>query len=94
MKGKQTVTPFPSRTLTKSSSVLELVHTDVMGPMRTLSNGGAKCVLTLVDDYSRYVVAYLMKNKSEVPGNLKEFRAFYENQWGERLNCLHSDNGT
>ena len=93
MKGKQTVTSFPSRTLKKSSRVLELVHTDVMGPMRTLSKGGAKFVLTLVDDYSRYVVAYLMKNKSEVPGKLKEFRAFYENQWGERLKCLRSDNG-
>ena len=75
-EGQQTVTPFPSRTLTKSSRVLELVHTDVIGPMRTISKGGAKYVLTLVDDYSRYVVAYLMKNKS---GELKEFRAFYEN---------------
>ena len=51
-------------------------------------------MLTLVDDYSRYVVAYSMKNRSEVPGKLKEFRAFYENQWGERLKCLRSDNGT
>ena len=50
-------------------------------------------MLTLVDDYSRYVVDYLMKNRIEVPGKLKEFRAFYENQWGERLKCLRSDNG-
>ena len=80
MKGKQTVASFPSRTLTKTSRVLELVHTDVMGPMRTLSKGGAKYVLTIVDDYSRYVVAYFMKNKSEVAGKLKEYQALYENQ--------------
>ncbi|CAH0473535.1 unnamed protein product [Peronospora belbahrii] len=33
--------------------MLELVHTDVMGPMRTLTKGGAKYVLMLVDDSSR-----------------------------------------
>ena len=75
MKGKQTVASFPSRLLTKTSRVLELVHTDVMGPMRTLSKGGAKYVLTLVDDYSRYVVAYFLKKKSEVTGKLMEFRS-------------------
>lgn len=63
MKGKQTVTRFPSRSLTKTSQVLELVHTDVMGPMKKKSKGGARYVLTFVDDYSRYVVAYFLKKK-------------------------------
>ncbi|CAH0521587.1 unnamed protein product [Peronospora belbahrii] len=69
MKGKQTVTPFPSRTLTKSSRVLELLHTDVMGPVRTLLKGVAK----------------LLKNKSKVPGKLKELQA---------LEVSASNNGT
>ncbi|GMF45584.1 unnamed protein product [Phytophthora fragariaefolia] len=94
MKGKQTVAAFPSGSRTKASRVLELVHTDVMGPMKTLSKGGAKYVLTLVDDHSRYVEAYFMKKKSEVASKLKEFNAFYETQWGERLKCIRSDNGT
>ncbi|OWY95104.1 Integrase, catalytic core protein [Phytophthora megakarya] len=92
MKGKQTVAVFPERSLSKSSRVLQLVHTDVMGPIRTLSKGGARYVLTFVDDHSRYVVAYFLKNKSEVAAKLSEFKAFYENQWGERLKCLRSDN--
>ncbi|GMF29760.1 unnamed protein product [Phytophthora fragariaefolia] len=94
MKGKQTVAAFPSRSRTKTSRVLELVHTDVMGPMKTLSKGGAKYVLTLVDDHSRYVVAYFMKKKSEVASKLKKIKAFFETQWGERLKCIRSDNGT
>ena len=61
--------------------------------MNTLSKGGARYVLTFVDDFSRYVVAYFMKNKSEVAALLNEFKAFYENQWGERLKCIRSDNG-
>ncbi|GMF45505.1 unnamed protein product [Phytophthora fragariaefolia] len=94
MKGKQTVEAFPSRSETKTSRVLELVHTDVMGPMKTSSKGGAMYVLTFVDDFSRYGVAYVLKKKSEVASKLKEFMRFYEKQCGERLMCLRSDNGT
>ncbi|KAE9040198.1 hypothetical protein PR001_g7195 [Phytophthora rubi] len=64
--GKQTVEAFPKRSKTKISRVLELVHTDVMGPMKSTSKGGAKYILTFVDDFSRYVVAYFLKKKSEV----------------------------
>ncbi|KAJ8564192.1 hypothetical protein ON010_g7153 [Phytophthora cinnamomi] len=34
------------------------------------------------------------EEKSEVASKLIECKAFYENQWGERLKCLRSDNGT
>ena len=85
---------FPSRSKTKTSHVLDFVHTDVMGPMKTESKGGAKYVLTFVDDYSKYVVAYFLKKKSEAPRRFKPFTTMYENQWGERINCLRSDNGT
>uniref|UniRef100_A0AAV1UXW4 Integrase catalytic domain-containing protein n=1 Tax=Peronospora matthiolae TaxID=2874970 RepID=A0AAV1UXW4_9STRA len=61
--------------------------------MRALSKGGAKYVLTIVGDCSRYVAAYFMKNKSEVAGTLKEYQSLYENQWGKRMKCLRSDNG-
>ncbi|KAJ8575963.1 hypothetical protein ON010_g3254 [Phytophthora cinnamomi] len=94
MKGKQTVKSFPSRSKTNTSRVLELVHMDVVGPMRTVSKEGAKYVLTFVDDYSRYVVTYFMKKKREVASKLIEFKAFYENQWGARLKSLRSDSGT
>ncbi|OWZ19016.1 hypothetical protein PHMEG_0006804 [Phytophthora megakarya] len=85
--GKQTVEPFPSRSERNTSRVLELVHTYIMGSMKTVSKGGARYVLT-------FVVGYFLKNKCEVTAKLAEFKAFYENQWGERLKCLRSDNGT
>ncbi|KAE8954439.1 hypothetical protein PF007_g31425 [Phytophthora fragariae] len=40
MKGKQTVAHFPSRSMSKTTKVLQLVHTDVMGPMKTKSKAG------------------------------------------------------
>ena len=94
MKGKQTVAHFPSRSTSATTRPLELVHTDVMGPMKTKSKGGARYVLTFVDDYSRHVVVYFLTKKSEVVTKFKSFMKLYENQWGQRIKCLRSDNGT
>ncbi|OWZ22994.1 Rve-domain-containing hypothetical protein [Phytophthora megakarya] len=78
--------------MSKSSRVLQLVHTDVMGPMKTLSKGGSRYVLNVVDDYSRDVIAFFVKNRSEIAAKLSEFKAFYKNQSEEWLKCLQSDN--
>ncbi|CEG44463.1 polyprotein [Plasmopara halstedii] len=94
LKGKQTVTAFPSRSMTKTSRVLERVHTDVMGPMRTSSKGGVKYILTFVDEFSRNVANSIIKSKSEVAGKFKGFLTLYKNQWGARLRYLRSDNET
>ncbi|KAG3115761.1 hypothetical protein PI125_g5246 [Phytophthora idaei] len=85
---------FPSRSLTKTTRVLERMHMNVTRLLRALSNGGAMYVLTLVDEFSRYLVTYFIKNKSDVASKLEEFKAFYQNQCEERLKRLLSDNGT
>jgi transposase InsO family protein len=94
MKGKQTVARFPARSQTKTSRVLEPAHTDLMGPMKTKSTGGAKYVVIFVDDYSSYVVVYFLKKKSEVAARFREFKSLYQNQWGEHIKVIRSDNGT
>ncbi|GMF32340.1 unnamed protein product [Phytophthora lilii] len=94
MKGKQMVARFPSRSISKTTKVLQLVHTDVMGPMKKKSKGGTRYVLRFVDDYSRFVVAFFITKKSEVPAKFKMLMNLYENQWGEKIKCLRSDNGT
>ncbi|KAG2905224.1 hypothetical protein PC116_g14900 [Phytophthora cactorum] len=62
MKSKQRVMTFPSRSLMKTTRVLERMHMNVTRLLRALSHGGAMYVLTLVDEYSRYVVTYFIKN--------------------------------
>ncbi|KAF1336396.1 Integrase catalytic core protein, partial [Globisporangium splendens] len=95
LKGKQTITSFPRSTgQKKTTHVLQLVHTDVMGPMATTSHGGARYLLTFIDDYSRFVTGYFLKRKSEVADKFSEFKAMAENQWGQRIKCVRSDNGS
>ncbi|POM75386.1 Rve domain containing hypothetical protein [Phytophthora palmivora] len=91
--GKQTVKPFPSRSERKASRALELVHTGVMGPIKTVFKGGSRYVLKFVDAFSKFVV-YFLKCRREVVAKLAEFRVFYEIRFGERLKCLRPDNGT
>jgi len=43
---------------------LQLVHSDVFGPVKQTSVSGYRYMITFIDDYSRYVWAYFMKEKS------------------------------
>ena len=80
--------------MTKTTRVLERVHADVLGTMRNPSKGGAKYILKFVDDKSRLIAVFMIKSKIEVTGKFKEFKTFFENQWGARLRCLCSGNGS
>jgi transposase InsO family protein len=82
----------PEKTV-KTTQVLELVHSDVMGPMETKTPGGSSYVVTFVDDYSRHVTTYFMKKKSEVLDKFKLFKAMMENSTDAKIKRLRSDNG-
>lgn len=57
IKGKQTIEAFPWQSDSKATFLLELVHTDKMGPIQKLPKGGVKYTIFFGDDYSRYAVA-------------------------------------
>lgn len=46
--------------------VLELVHSDVLGPFLNPSFNRTRYLLTLIDDFSRYIWVYFLRQKSEV----------------------------
>ena len=77
----------------KTSRPLEIVHTDIMGPMNPKSKGGALHVLTFIDDYSRFVYVYLLAAKSQVFERFKAFRAMVETQTDCKIKCIRIDNG-
>ena len=61
--GKRTKTSFIGF-LERVSDLLELIHTDVCGPMSSTARGGFQYFITFTDDLTRYGYVYLMKHKS------------------------------
>ena len=59
----------------RAKEVLDLVYTDLCGPMSTSARAGYEYFITLIDDYSRYGYIYLMRHKSEAFEKFKEFKA-------------------
>ena len=48
-----------------SRNVLDIVHSYVWGPAKTTSMGGCTYYVTFIDDHTRKVWVYFMKEKSE-----------------------------
>lgn len=57
-----------------SKNILEIVHFDVWGLAKTTSMGGCKYYVTFIDDHTRKVWVYFMKEKSEVFTHFQNFR--------------------
>ena len=92
LEGKHHRQPFKKKG-TRAADVLELVHSDLCGPMETKSLGGSVYFLTFIDDCSRKCFVYFLRSKSEVFECFKDFQAYTETQTGKRLKRLRSDNG-
>ena len=90
--GKFTRAVFPSSD-SKSAGILDLVHTDVCGPMSCTSLSGCEYYLTFIDDHSRKTWIYFLKAKSKVFMRFKEFKALVENQTRKKIKVLRLENG-
>lgn len=93
VEGKMSRQPFKSAGGVRSTRKLELIHSDVCGPMQTESLGGRKYFVTFIDDFSRCCAVYLLKQKSEVFEKFKEFEAGATNECGLSIGTLRTDNG-
>jgi len=93
VQSKQTHKPFTGSADVQSKEILQLIHSDVCGPMSVGSLGGARYFVTFTDDYSRFSYVYFLKHKSEVFEKFKEFHAEVTNFTDNRIKTLRTDNG-
>ena len=91
--GKSRRHSFPKKSDYRSSKVLELIHSDVCGPLHVPSLGGSRYFVSFTDDYSRYVTVYILKTKDEVIEKFKEYLDHAENQHNSRVEKFRSDGG-
>jgi hypothetical protein len=90
--GKQNRIRFSSGA-TRAKGILELIHSDVFGPVPLPSLGKSVYYVSFIDDFSRNTWIYFLRNKSEVFDNFKEFKALVENQIEKKIKVLRTDNG-
>lgn len=93
VKGKISRKPFPEKSKTASDRPLDLIHSDLCGPMSTATPGGRKYVMTLIDDYSKYTYSYLLTLKSQAELVIRQFIEYCETQFGRKPKIFRSDRG-
>ncbi|KAL2240118.1 UNVERIFIED_CONTAM: Retrovirus-related Pol polyprotein from transposon RE2 [Sesamum indicum] len=92
-KAMQSRVPFPVSS-SYSNTPFELVHMDLWGPYAASNLLGGTYVLTLLDDYSRCLWTFILRQKSQVPVTLKHFCSLISNQFKHSIKTLRSDNGS
>ena len=93
VKGKIHCHPIPKHSDTRSAALLDLVHSDVCGPLQVPSMGGSRYFVTFIDDYSKWAVVYTMKVKSECSSWFMKYQAMIERETGRKIKVLRSDRG-
>ena len=87
--GKAHRTPIPNNSQTRSTQLLQLVHSDVNGPIEVKSLGGSRYFVTFIDDFPRWISMFTMRDKSDTFSCFKTFRAQAEKDTGTKLKSLN-----
>jgi hypothetical protein len=86
-QGKQTKTRFKSKEYS-TTRPLEIVHTDIVGPITIKGLKGEKYFMLLVDDYTRMTIVCFLENKLEAFENFKIYKDIVENEMDSKIKCL------
>ncbi|KAG8478363.1 hypothetical protein CXB51_028111 [Gossypium anomalum] len=89
--GKQKRVRF-TRGIHNTKETFEYIHSDLWGPSRVPSRGGANYMLTFIDDFSRKVWALFLKQKSDVFFEFNSWKIMIEKQTGKQIKYLCTNN--
>lgn len=94
LEGKQTQKPYvPVPEERKARQPMDIVSTDVCGPLNPASHNGKKYFLTFIDHYTHFTMCYFLETKNEVFVHFKNCISMVENQFNRRPVHLMCDNG-
>jgi len=83
--------PF-SHTTSRATEHLQIVDSDICGPLET-AIGGGPYMLLVIDDATRHTDEYILKYKSEALENFKEWKALTEKESGKQVKQFRTDGG-
>ena len=91
LQGKATRKPFGKGT--RAEYPLQLIHSDICGPMSIKARHGASYFITFIDDYSHYGHVYLISHKYEALDCFIKYLNEVENQLDKKVKVLRTDRG-
>jgi transposase InsO family protein len=77
----------------KAKGFLDIVHSDVCGPMTSTSLRGYAYYASFIDDFSCKNWIYFLKTKGEVLKKFKELKSLVENLFEKKIKILRLYNG-
>jgi GAG-pre-integrase domain len=86
--GKQTRTSFQKKAEYRAKHTLELIHTDICGPITPESFSGKRYFISFIDDFSRKTWVYFLKEKSEAFEVFKKFKVMVEKVTGRHIKTV------
>ncbi|MCH80374.1 copia-type polyprotein, partial [Trifolium medium] len=93
MIGKQHRDAIPKQAKWRATAKLQLVHSDICGPINPTSNGGKRYFITFTDDYSRKTWVNFLKEKSDAFDSFKNFKVMVEKESNCMIQTLRTDRG-
>nr|GEW95731.1 hypothetical protein [Tanacetum cinerariifolium] len=91
---KEKRSSFKTKVVPSTKGRLNLIHTDLCGPMRVASINEKKYILLIVDDYSRYTWTSFLRSKDETPEVLKDFLKMIQRNLQALIIFVRTDIGT
>ena len=70
---------------------MDYIHINVWGPTKKAPLGGKHYIVTFVDDFSRKVLVYTLRNKDEVLEIFLMWKKMIGNQTRRKIKVLRSD---
>ena len=77
----------------RATCPLGLVHTDLVGPIPTVSHTCAHYLLSFIDDYSGYALVAFIRNKDATSQHFRAMVSWAETFTGHSLTSVRSDRG-
>ena len=91
--GKQGRSAFPSASSFQATRRLELLYGDICGPITPSTIGNRRYYFLLVDDFTRIMWVFFLREKSEAFQHFKIVKNLAESESGEKLKCFRTDRG-
>jgi hypothetical protein len=91
--GKQHRETIPKRSLWRSSQRLQLIHADICGPIKPISNSKKSYFISFINDYNSKVWIYFLAEKSQAFTVFKNYKKLVEKEAGTYICCLRTNRG-